>query len=133
MKCRLQNPSIITILLTLLSSSLGKCVEARNNQKSPPLLRRQSPLVSLDGTAGSNRGAALGVQRSALTRDDVITGVSGGECCDSTSILLGKVGVGAGEQTYILLLILFITTTSSHFTILTIVLLPRLSLSFHYI
>jgi hypothetical protein len=131
-KCRLQNPSIITFLVVLLSSTLGKCVEAINNQKSPPLLQRHRPLVSLDGTAGSNRGAALGVEKIAFTRD-VMTSVSGGECCDSTSILLGKVGVGAGEQTYILLLILCITTTSSHFTILTIVLLARLSLSFHYI
>ena len=100
-KCHLRNRSIITIVIVLLLSSslLGKCVEARNNQKSlPPLLRRQSPLVSLDGTAGSNRAAALGVEKSVLTRDDVITSVSGGECCDSTSILLGKVGVGAGEQ-----------------------------------
>ncbi len=108
-KCHLQNPSIITILLALLSASLGKCVEARNNQKSlPPLLRRQSPLVSLDGTAGSNRGAALDVEGIAFTRD-VITGVNGGECCDSTSILLGKVGVGAGEQTiyYVLLYIIY--------------------------
>ncbi len=99
-KCRLQNPSIITFLVVLLSSSLGKlvsCVEARNNQKSlPVLLRRQ--LVSLDGTAGSNKAAVLGAEKIAFTRD-VITSVSGGECCDSTSILLGKVGVGAGEQT----------------------------------
>ena len=115
MKCRLQNPSIITILLVvLLSSTLGKCVEAINNQKSPPLLQRQRPLVSLDGTAGSNRGAALGVEKIVLTRDDVITGVSGGECCDSTSILLGKVGVGAGEQT-IYYCLLFIRTNLNLF------------------
>ena len=106
MKCHLlRNPSIITILIVLpFSSSLGKCVEARNNQKSlPPLLRRQSPLVSLDGTAGSNRETALGDEKIFPARDDVITGVSGGECCDSTSILLSKVGVGAGEQTTIVI------------------------------
>ena len=106
-KYHLRNPSIIPILVVLLSSSLGKltCVEAiKNNQKSLPLLlQRQSPLVSLDGTAGSNRGTALGVEKNAFTIDDVITGVSGGECCDSTSILLSKVGVGAGEQTTIVI------------------------------
>jgi hypothetical protein len=117
-KCHLKNPSIITILVVLLSASLGKYVEAinRNNQKSlPPLLRRQSPLVSLDGTAGSNREAALGIEKNVLTRDDVITGVSGGECYDSTSLLLAKVGVGAGKQT---ILLFFIAKTSNLFLLI---------------